>query len=303
MHTIIIPIYNAEKSIQQCIDSILVQNNRDFELILINDGSTDNSGIICENYAKIDSRIKVFHKSNGGVSSARNIGLDNAKGEWITFIDADDYIEQNYLPSNLENSDLIIYNWTATNKMDNKETIPPQYINISNTKSFLEEHLWKTVFRSPWGKIYKNDIIKENKIRFNPKYKIGEDTLFVLQYLFFCQNMRVLSTSTYKYTINENNKYKYKQDVNISLSYLKDFWQHYKRLKCNNKKLLRLIYNFYYSITYNIKDKTIYNKWINDSYVILLLHELYYKEGIKNQFTYLKLLIKSLLYKTFNNKV
>ena len=303
MYSIIIPIYNSEATLSRCINSILSQYNHNFELILINDGSTDASADICDKYAQSNSCIRVFHKENGGVSSARNIGLDNAKGEWIIFIDADDYIEQNYLPSNLGYSDLIIYNWTATNKMDNKETIPPQHINKSDTKSFLEEHLWKTIFRSPWGKIYKNEIIKENKIKFNENYKVGEDTLFVLQYLFFCQNMRVLSTSTYKYTIYENNEYKYKQDIDISLSYLKDFWQHYKRLKCNNKKLLRLIYNFYYSITYNIKDKTIYNKWINDSYVILLLHELYYKEGIKNQFTYLKLLIKSLLYKTFNNKV
>ena len=91
--SIIIPIYNTEKYLPRCIDSILAQTFRDFELLLINDGSTDNSGTICDEYVKKDSRIRVFHKENGGASSARNMGLDNAQGEWIAFIDSDDWID------------------------------------------------------------------------------------------------------------------------------------------------------------------------------------------------------------------
>ena len=97
MISIITPVYNAEKYLRCCIDSIIAQTFTDFELLLIDDGSKDKSGAICDEYAAKDARIRVFHKENGGVSSARNLGLDNAKGEWITFIDSDDWVKQDYL--------------------------------------------------------------------------------------------------------------------------------------------------------------------------------------------------------------
>jgi Glycosyltransferases involved in cell wall biogenesis len=95
--SVIVPIYNCENYINQCVDSILAQTCTNFELLLIDDGSSDNSGIICDEYAKKDARVKVFHKENGGVSSARNLGLHEAKGEWIAFVDADDWIKDTYL--------------------------------------------------------------------------------------------------------------------------------------------------------------------------------------------------------------
>ena len=93
--SIIVPVYNAERYLHRCIDSILAQTFRDFELLLIDDGSKDNSGYICDEYAEKDERVKVWHKENGGVSSARNVGLDNARGEWVTFADSDDWLESN----------------------------------------------------------------------------------------------------------------------------------------------------------------------------------------------------------------
>lgn len=95
--SIIVPVYNSEKTIIRCVDSILQQTYRNFELLLINDGSKDSSGTICDEYAQKDSRIRVLHKANGGVSSARNLGLDNAKGEWITFCDSDDTVMPNWI--------------------------------------------------------------------------------------------------------------------------------------------------------------------------------------------------------------
>ena len=89
--SVIVPVYNVEKYLPRCIDSILSQTFTDFELLLIDDGSPDNCGKICDEYAAKDSRVRVFHKPNGGVSSARNLGLDNARGEWIAFIDSDDF--------------------------------------------------------------------------------------------------------------------------------------------------------------------------------------------------------------------
>lgn len=94
MITIIVPVYNAAATLSRCVDSILHQSFRDFELLLIDDGSTDRSTLMCDDFARQDSRVRVFHKPNGGVSSARNVGLDNARGEWITFVDSDDWIEE-----------------------------------------------------------------------------------------------------------------------------------------------------------------------------------------------------------------
>lgn len=93
--SVIVPVYNVEKYLRQCIDSVLLQSYVDFELLLINDGSKDSSGKICDEYAARDSRVRVLHKENGGVSSARNLGLDNAQGEWIMFLDADDFWADN----------------------------------------------------------------------------------------------------------------------------------------------------------------------------------------------------------------
>ena len=95
--SVVIPIFNADKYLHRCINSVLSQSYTDFELLLIDDGSTDKSGKICDEYAREDDRVRVFHKENGGVSSARNLGLDNAKGEWVSFVDADDRVETDYL--------------------------------------------------------------------------------------------------------------------------------------------------------------------------------------------------------------
>ncbi len=91
--SVIIPVYNAEKYLRECLDSVLTQTFEGFELLLINDGSTDNSGSICEEYAKSDSRVVVFHKKNNGVSAARNTGIDKSNGKFIVFVDSDDYVE------------------------------------------------------------------------------------------------------------------------------------------------------------------------------------------------------------------
>ena len=95
--SVIVPIYKAEKYLHRCVDSLLAQTFQDFEVLLVDDGSPDRSGEICDEYAKKDSRVRVFHKENGGVGSARNLGLKASKGEWIAFLDSDDTFKKDYL--------------------------------------------------------------------------------------------------------------------------------------------------------------------------------------------------------------
>lgn len=140
--SIIVPVYNVERFLRKCIDCILAQTFIDFELLLINDGSKDNSGAICDEYGAKDSRIRVFHKKNGGVSSARNLGLDNAKGEWVIFMDADDFwcdntiLEQLYSNAIEYNIDIVRGEYKAVDSEGNllfERPIPSKKMEFANT--------------------------------------------------------------------------------------------------------------------------------------------------------------------------
>ena len=123
--SVIVPVYNVEKYIKKCLDSIIYQTYKNIEIILVDDGSTDNSGIICDVYKERDKRIKVIHKKNNGVSAARNTGIENANGKWISFVDSDDWIDKNYfeiLISKIYNNDidciLCCYNRVVKNNVE-----------------------------------------------------------------------------------------------------------------------------------------------------------------------------------------
>ncbi|MCI5610578.1 MAG: glycosyltransferase [Roseburia sp.] len=181
MISVIVPIYNVERYLQQCIDSILNQTYRDLEIILVDDGSSDNCGMICDNYKKNDSRIRVIHKLNGGLSDARNTGLATASGEYVCFIDSDDYINPHMFEimiSKGNEADIII-----CNKKDlYKERINAFTIidsteieimkGIDAFKHFLLED--KEGYVVAWNKLYRRNIFIENNIRY-PVGKIHED--------------------------------------------------------------------------------------------------------------------------------
>ena len=204
--SIIAPIYNAEKTLHKCVDSILNQSYKDWELLLIDDGSTDGSALICDEYASKDQRIKVFHKKNGGVSSARNTGLDNATGSWLTFVDSDDFIDTTFLDSFIKSQSCDLY-ITGIQFINNTTTLLPseEYIKIEDVIE-LDNLLNKLYFTVTWGKVYKNDIIQQNKIRFNINLKIGEDTDFVLNYLLYIHDIRFVSKPLYHFFNDEKGK-------------------------------------------------------------------------------------------------
>lgn len=200
MISIIVPVYNTEKYLRRCIDSVLAQTYKDFELLLIDDGSTDTSGAICDEYAEKDGRIRVFHKENGGVSSARNLGLDNAKGEWITFVDSDDYIEENFLKSfeGKLDADLVVGNTVLityqTGKRMKHNGIPSGC--YKDVRSVLSSHLSESILRVPWGKMYRAGLISD--LRYNESIHIGEDSLFNLCFFQMMSNISVLNEETHK---------------------------------------------------------------------------------------------------------
>lgn len=212
MISIIIPVYNVEKFLSQCLDSIISQTYEDFEVILIDDGTPDNSGLICDEYAKKDARFKVIHKKNEGVSIARNKGIELAQGEWITFIDSDDWIEASYLSNfKLEESkdiDLIIqgleYYNNKNEKFFNSWTFKECIITKENyIIGFVENRLLEVGF--PIGKAYRKDLLISHNLRFDARISFHEDHIFVLDYYKLCNSIRLIDATAYKYRCYHSN--------------------------------------------------------------------------------------------------
>ncbi len=199
--SVIVPVYNVEKYLSRCIDSILAQTFTDFELLLIDDGSPDSSGKICDEYAKKDGRIRVFHKPNGGVSSARNLGLDYARGEWIAFVDSDDWIHEDCFSvfgiKEIDRVDMIEIpsKRVGTNKI-NIPSVSPFIMGEKDVVFYLSNNFKNEAYY----KYLKNTTI--DKLRFNESMKIGEDALFLLEVLSRVKQIYFSHFGFYCYEIN-----------------------------------------------------------------------------------------------------
>ena len=185
--SVIVPVYNMEKYLERCVDSILSQTYINLEVILVDDGSSDSSGAICDNYAVRDSRIKVVHKANGGLSSARNAGLDIATGDYIGFVDSDDFVSsQMYqlLAERLDNSDCEIANVMYIRVDDNGNTTPSKVPHNTDkeipAQQFIKELMLHTGDVSVWSKLFQKKIF--DNLRF-PEGKLNEDLIFMLDVL------------------------------------------------------------------------------------------------------------------------
>lgn len=208
--SVIVPVYNVEKYLRRCVDSILAQTFTDFELLLIDDGSMDKSGDICDEYAKQDGRVRVFHQKNGGVSKARNVGLDSAKGEWVTFVDSDDWVENKYL-FGFEpfDGDIIVSGCKIYG--ERYEVLRYEecsFIGKRHISTFLSCHLKDEIMRVPWGKLFKKNIILEQRNRFDETLFLGEDTVFVHKYLSGVEKLCTRRGENYNYYyLNSARKY------------------------------------------------------------------------------------------------
>lgn len=183
MISVIIPIFNLEDYLSRCFDSLIAQDNHDFEVIMVNDGSLDRSEVICRKYELKDDRFRLYNKVNGGVSSARNLGLQHANGEWVVFVDGDDIVDRKYLtmPDNLNEIDVIEKSYyiksqdsiLLSNDINEDTTL---YTN-KNVLKYYAEHI-QSNSASLWNKIIRKNIIGDQ--RFDETKAMGEDFLFFL---------------------------------------------------------------------------------------------------------------------------
>lgn len=259
LFSVIVPVYNVENWLEKCLESILFQKNDNYELIIVDDGSTDNSSNICDKYASENSNIVVLHKKNEGLVSARNAGLNIAKGEYVIYIDGDDWIKPNYFnqcQKILEehiNLDLIIFNYkciysTRSEIVEKNAKINNGYFDHILLQKKIFPHLmwnklnWK-IEPSPCNKIFKRDLLKKH-ICEDLSITIGEDVAFVYEYIFNCKNIFFFDKVLYCYNRNNSNSLTntYGGDPDIRL-------YHYLFFRMNNElyndTVKKQLYTFY----------------------------------------------------------
>ena len=200
--SIIVPVYKAEQYLHRCIDSILSQSFTDWECILVDDGSPDSSGAICDEYAQKYARIRVIHKENGGVSSARNVALERIAGEWLTFVDSDDCLYPNALQRWVEvaehnNLDLIQCHFNREYK---EGQVEGETTEVLTAAQYADSENYLTCV---WGNLFKSSIVKEHSMRFDEKVRLGEDQIFLLSHMQHCKRIQRIGDVLYFYLDNE----------------------------------------------------------------------------------------------------
>lgn len=202
--SVIIPVYNVDRYLKKCIKSVLGQTYRNLEIILVDDGSKDKSPEICDKFARVDDRIIVIHKKNAGVSIARNVGIEHSRGEYLCFVDSDDFIPNDAIQSLYygmidSSSDLCCGTWA---KISSKRTVYNQYcsqIIATSEKEALSAYLNIEEVNGPVAKLYKKSIIDSANIRFKEGVLIGEDAIFNYQYIQNCHTVSLINKTVYFY--------------------------------------------------------------------------------------------------------
>lgn len=271
--SIIIPVYNAEKTLDKCINSILNQSYKDYEIILVNDASLDGSINILRKYEKTDERINVINlEKNRGVSNARNIGIDAAKGKYVIFMDSDDWVEKTYceeLYQQIINDKIgiAICSWSEHNVQTNMSILHDSGIGKQTELIEVGELIkyYQTGLITPlWNKIFIADIIRENRIVFNEKQKIGEDLKFVLEYLEKIKNqykISIISQSLYNYISGQENSLMKKYEYNIE--YILENMKSLKNIiNMENSELSKIYWNYVYDTYESLFYSVVQNKEI-----------------------------------------
>ena len=269
--SVIIPVYNSEKYIKECVDSVLAQTYKNYEILLIDDGSIDNSLSICNEYAKADSRVKVFHKENGGASSARNVGLDKAHGDYVYFLDSDDYIvtqtlEKCVVCARQNNADLVFFDGSIISEGESYggDYTHKRHYETNLGYKLMEELLLNNEFHvgTPFFFISVG-VFRKNKLRFKEGV-MYEDMLMSYQLFTFAQYCAHLDEKLYVRRYRENSvmttkltSYNYSSIVDVFNSMIK-FSANIEKNKVQNKHIVRCAYNvinIYYSLNREDRNK------------------------------------------------
>lgn len=314
--SIIIPVYNVEQYLERCIESIINQTLKDLEIILVNDGSTDRSGEICERYANQDNRILVINKKNGGVSSARNVGLEIARGEWIAFVDSDDYIEKNMYEILYKNAikydvevsscffkyltadDTVLFNPTENHLKLNKIFKGIEFLELLYIDSYTNG-----LCVSMWNKIYKKKIFQQLRFPINTKYEDDE-----ICHKIYLQDINVYCDTSgfyiYVQNLNSLSHMEFKEKNLVFLEIINNRITSFNEASLENLKIQSLILYFNIVIEYYFKIKSIekvFNfKMYKKLYKTYLLQYLFsQKFSNKDKIRWYLFLINPFLYKKF----
>ncbi|MCT3031118.1 glycosyltransferase family 2 protein [Pediococcus parvulus] len=220
--SIIIPVYNAERYLEECVNSILGQTYHDLQIILINDGSTDNSWKICQKLMKRDSRITIYSQKNSGVSVARNKGLELSDGQWIMFVDPDDILNLNMVAALLskfnENRDIVAcacYGFNSKRKITDHFFYGNRLFQLNKLDLYLQlmDSTYGqpgevvTAIGVPWGKIYRRHFIEKNKLRFDPKLRRMQDNIFNMYAFYYARDIYYVDELLYMYRLDHISNY------------------------------------------------------------------------------------------------
>ena len=208
-YSVIIPIYQAEKTIERCLDSLVNQNESDVEILLIDDGSTDRSRILCQDYCRRDRRFHYYFKENGGVSSARNYGLDIAEGDYILFIDGDDFVSDRYFDTlngiiSMYPWELVLFSYEKIGKISQRTVMEPMIIHDEiDLSKFISSMMHQNGFGPPWYKMFVRSIIEKYHLRFIQDLSIAEDLVFSFSYTLHVNH--AFSSDQILYYVDESN--------------------------------------------------------------------------------------------------
>lgn len=227
--SIIVPIYQAEKYLGECLNSIIKQTYKNIEIILIEDGCSDKSGAICDEYAELDKRIVVCHNKNHGVSYSRNYGIKKAKGKYILFVDSDDVIDKHYVENFVDaitnyDCDIVVCGYEKIDIINKNKEI---YLVNKNKEMFsglLKDDycLLESFLLTPWGKLYKTKIIKENNIFFPEDCNIAEDQIYNYKYLSLVKRYLFINKPIYRYFFRNSNSLTSNRDIKNFISEIKN---------------------------------------------------------------------------------
>lgn len=269
--SVIVPVYNVEKYLPKCLDSILEQQFRDFEVLVVDDGSTDSSGAVCDDYARQDSRIRVIHQENRGLSGARNTGLDQAKGTWIVFVDSDDWIAPEalrILNRQIEKTHADMYRFNICKVSESGESITERLTFHIENDTFVigsedERHTFyaEKLLRyklgwEAWSAVFRRELVEKNRLRFHPTREVfAEDLLFTAQYLVSARKIGVICNYLYYYRQRSNSLMGQKQaDTILPRIYrLAEILFGYLREKRCRKMTVDFAALYFYLLNYQIQ--------------------------------------------------